>query len=310
MPLKLCEPMYPLCLVLHARQRISRGKAGRAMGILLALVNTRRCFGSDKRDLEACVSSGAFDLCIEAVVAVASAGVDGLSDTNHFSLYLALSLIVKCREQPGCETKVRAAPMPDALAFCLENPLEVSKETSYTTDGMASTLACGVFGRDEGGSTFSFTQQQVDDLLSRWAQVVRAEHYFSTYKPDANTIFPLELSISDLNKPLLLNNPNFLGYLIDGLLLDPTHPRADLDPAAKAYCQTVHVECFAQIAVWPDGASALRRDPSVWNALRQVAEVGLSDAARQHAESALLALSDTRLQVATEGQKHIMLSCE
>ena len=44
-------------------------------------------------------------------------------------------------------------------------------------------------------------------------------------------------------------------------------------------------------------------------ALEAVARSGLTEDAQQHAESALLALSDTEL-VRTEGQKHVMLSCE
>ena len=78
----------------------------------------------------------------------------------------------------------------------------------------------------------------------------------------------------------------------------------------KAWCQTTHAECLAQIAVFePDGKDALRQDPSVRDALRCVAESGLSDEARHHAESALLALSDTELVKIEEGQKHVMLSC-
>ena len=45
------------------------------------------------------------------------------------------------------------------------------------------------------------------------------------------------------------------------------------------------------------------------DALRCVAESGLTDEARHHAESALLALSDTGLVKMEEGQKHVMLSC-
>jgi nucleotide-binding universal stress UspA family protein len=78
----------------------------------------------------------------------------------------------------------------------------------------------------------------------------------------------------------------------------------------KAWCQTTHAECLAQIAVFkPDGRDALRQDQSVREALEAVAESGLTKEAQQHAESALLALSDTEL-VQTEGQKHVMLSCE
>jgi hypothetical protein len=78
----------------------------------------------------------------------------------------------------------------------------------------------------------------------------------------------------------------------------------------KAWCQTTHAECLAQIAVFkPDGRHALRQDPSVREALEVVAKSGLTGEAQQHAQSALLALSDTEL-VSTDGQKHVMLSCE
>ena len=169
---------------------------------------------------------------------------------------------------------------------------------------------CGVFGRDEGGSDFTFTQQHVDLLLEKWSQVVRAVGWNATTKPTADLVMVVELCISDRTKPLLLANPAFIPYLVDALLLDPAHPRAGMKPELKAWCQTTHAESIAQIAVFkPDGREALRQDPSVRDALRCVAESGLTDEARHHAESALLALSDTGLVKIEEGQKHVMLSC-
>ena len=70
------------------------------------------------------------------------------------------------------------------------------------------------------------------------------------------------------------------------------------------------LRCLAQLAVVPEGREALRRDPSVSDALQSVAEAGLCELARLHAESALLALSDNQLHATTEGQQHVMLSCE
>ena len=167
-----------------------------------------------------------------------------------------------------------------------------------------------MFGRDEGGSEFTFTQQHVDLLLERWSQTVRAVGWNATSKPTADRMMAVQLCISDRTKPLLLANPAFIPYLVDALLLDPAHPRAGMEPELKAWCQTTHAECLAQIAVFqPDGRDALRRDPSVRDALRSVAEAGLTDEAQQHAESALLALSDTELVKIEEGQKHVMLSC-
>ena len=120
----------------------------------------------------------------------------------------------------------------------------------------------------------------------------------------------LRLNPRKRNKPLLLNNELFIPYLVDALLLDPAHPRAEVAPEQKAWCQMTHAASLAQLAVVPEGRAALCRDPSVSDALRSVAEAGLCEEARQHAESALLALSDRQLHVATEGQKHVMLSCE
>ena len=112
------------------------------------------------------------------------------------------------------------------------------------------------------------------------------------------------------NKPMLLNNDSFIPYLVDALLLDPAHPRAEAAPEQKAWCQMTHAASLAQLAVTPEGREALCRDPAVGDALRTVAEAGLCEEARQHAESALLALSDRQLHMGTEGAKHVMLSCE
>ena len=139
---------------------------------------------------------------------------------------------------------------------------------------------------------------------------MRAVGWSATTKPTADVVMVVELCISDRTKPLLLANPAFIPYLVDALLLDPAHPRAGMKPEHKAWCQTTHAECIAQIAVFlPDGREALRQDPSVRDALRCVAESGLTDEARHYAESALLALSDTELVKIEEGQKHVMLSC-
>jgi hypothetical protein len=85
-----------------------------------------------------------------------------------------------------------------------------------------------VFGRDEGGSEFTFSQQHIDILLSRWSQTVRAVGLSKNTTPTADTIMALELTISDENKPLLLANKTFIPYLVDALLVDQGHPRAGM----------------------------------------------------------------------------------
>ena len=84
---------------------------------------------------------------------------------------------------------------------------------------MCVLAGCGVFGRDEGDSEFSFTQQQVDALIEKWSQIVRAVGYNRNAKPTSSTIMVVELCISDKNKPLLLANSAFIPYVVDALLL-------------------------------------------------------------------------------------------
>jgi len=78
----------------------------------------------------------------------------------------------------------------------------------------------------------------------------------------------------------------------------------------KVWCQETHVEVLAQLAVFKPAQEPLQRDGSVVPALEMVAKAGLSEAARELAAAALSALSDRRLVMTTQGQKHVMLSCE
>jgi len=137
---------------------------------------------------------------------------------------------------------------------------------------------------------------------------VRAVGYYATVKPSGDAIMALELCVSDENKPMLLDNPDFIPYLVDALLLDADHPRAGMKPELQTWCQEHHAECLAQLAVFEPAREALRQDHAVIPALQVVAESGLSAEARQYAQAALLALSDKEMHADAEGQKHTMLS--
>jgi hypothetical protein len=119
---------------------ISRGRAGRAYIVIQGIAELCKLFagGTTRPDLAACVVSGLFELCLEAIMAVASGGVDGLQDTNHAVLYSTLGLIRNCRAQPGCEDKIRSAA--DALAFCLMNDLDFAAEVGMTTSAAAAQI--------------------------------------------------------------------------------------------------------------------------------------------------------------------------
>ena len=289
---------------------ISRGKAGRGQALLEAPYEVTRGFAGQKArpDLEAVVSTGLFDLCVEMVVSVASAGVEGLQDTNHSVLLMALSWLAKCSSFAGCEATIRSAAT--ALAFCLENSLEYIEELGITTGSYTARVCCSVFGRDEGGSTFTFTPLHIKTLTDLWSQVVRAVGYRANSKPSGDNIYAAQLCVSDANKPLLIANEMFVPYLVDALLLDPEHPRAGMKEELKAWCQQHHCEALAQLAVHDGSREALLRDGSVVPALEAVMKDGLSEEARELAAAAVSALSERELVLATEGQKHVMLSCE
>jgi hypothetical protein len=164
---------------------ISRGKAGRGEALLSATYEvTRGLAGQQARpDLEAAVSSGIFDLC----VSVASAGVGGLQDTSHVVLAFALCFLARCSSLAGCEATIHSAAT--ALAFCLENSLDYMEEIGVTAGAVAARVCCNVFGRDEGGSAFTFTPLHIKTLIDSWSQIVRAVGYRANTKPSADTIY-------------------------------------------------------------------------------------------------------------------------
>ena len=157
---------------------------------------TRLYAGQQARpDLDACVSSGLFDLCVQMVAAFASAGVDGLQDTVHGGLQYALGFLSKCSSYPGCESKIRG--VAPALAFCLEHSLDIMAELGYTTGASAARVCCAVFGKDEGGSEFTFTPLHIQLLTDDWSQYVRAVGWKKHLKPSADSIFAAHLCVSD-----------------------------------------------------------------------------------------------------------------
>ena len=61
-----------------------------------------------------------------------------------------------------------------------------------------SRAVCAVFGRDEVGSEFCFSQPIVDMLLSRWGDIVRKRGVAGAVFPlNADSVMVAELCISD-----------------------------------------------------------------------------------------------------------------
>jgi hypothetical protein len=190
--------------------------------VIAATITWSGCFTdqAERPDIEACVASGLFEECCAGVAARAAAGVEGLRDTNHSTLATALNTLKNCRAQPGCEERLRS--IATALAFYLEHDLDYATELGFSPSVYAAHMCCGVFGRDEGGSELKFTPKNVEHLLTKWRLLIQGQGHMSSFTPTADTIMVLELVISDVNKPLLIDNKDFLPYLVDALLLVST----------------------------------------------------------------------------------------
>ena len=119
---------------------ISRSRAGRGSSVVAGISELTKLFAGEvsQPDLVACVASGLFDLCIEAIKAVAAAGVDGLQDAHSVALYWAMCIVRNCRTQPGCEGKIRG--MAGALAFCLMHDLDFFADIGATTASTAAQI--------------------------------------------------------------------------------------------------------------------------------------------------------------------------
>ena len=142
---------------------VSRGKAGRAGTIITVPYGVMRGFAGKtaRPDLELCVSSGLFDFCLDFITAFAAAGVAGVKDSNPGVVCMAMGVLTKCGSQAAAEAKIRGAAR--ALTFCLEpdHDLDYLQDIGVTSSAMAARLCCSVFGRDEGGCEFTFTQQHI-----------------------------------------------------------------------------------------------------------------------------------------------------
>lgn len=120
----------------------------------------------------------------------------------------------------------------------------------------------------------------------------------------------LDMSVSDRNKSLLLKCPNIWATMRLALFIEPTKsPRADTPVEIQQVYQCNYSEALQQLALFPAAREAILQEPSIMKGLEEVAERGMTPEAREHAEGALMALSDKEMQPSdSEGPKHIMLS--
>ena len=116
-------------------------------------------------------------------------------------------------------------------------------------------LAANLFGRDED-NTFGFKQQDIDAFMAADIEMMACKVWggaFVMTKQQARGL--LNLCISDTAKPMLLSNSDFVAHLLDGLLLNPDHPRKDVDEQIKS-AERDFAECIQQIVLFGPGCEA------------------------------------------------------
>ena len=143
------------------------------------------------------------------------------------------------------------------------------------------------------------TEGDVDGFITLNTELMRCDVWGAAFTMASNQCRGLlSLCISDTAKQMLLNNAGFIPHLIDGLLLDPEHPRKDTNDAVKTAVQRDFAECIQQIVLFPAGREALTVNET------------LMQAAKVCAEGALMALIPPEHHEVDLEARHIMMSCE
>ena len=242
------------------------------------------------------VSCGLFDEMISAVAAVENRGVERLrNDTDVPVLLCVFKYLRFFCDEPRCVEKIRG--VAGGIALCMEHSLGWMPAFGLSTGQTAALVAANTFGRDEEDSELPFTQKNVDDLLKQFREILLPTAWGRIASPTPERMVPLELTVSDKNKDLLLaSEHNFVDYLLSGLMLDPEHPRSSLPDQTKIWLQQVHAECLVQLVGYPPGKEALLQNSAVVPAMESLAtvssegSVGLSEEAREFARGVLLGL--------------------
>jgi len=124
----------------------------------------------------------------------------------------------------------------------------------------------------------------------------------------------LNLCISDAAKPMLLGSSECIPHLLDGLMLDPEHPRKDADEQIKSAVQRDFAECIQQLSLFGPGGEALKENPDVVTTLDMLEDKAWSEEAKVCARGALKQLCPERpigLRIEIDlDALHIMMSCK
>ena len=156
-----------------------------------------------------------------------SAGVDSFRYLlDHPLVCCAAMMLVRISSLPSALCELLRVLLRVLLLLLLPPPQPISRIVfmMQETGVQATRIAAVVWGSVDGGGGLVFEQQDIDKLVLAADQ--RGQHaIFPLLEDTAQSI--LSLTVSDVNKDLLLGaGPSFIPMLVDGLFLDPEHPRS------------------------------------------------------------------------------------
>eukprot|EP01051_Picozoa_sp_SAG22_P016103 SAG22_NODE_2212_length_2831_cov_2.290996_1_plen_646_part_10 len=298
-------------------------KAGAiATGTLQLVISGALGFGEEVVTLV--IESGVPEALTKMVQSFELSGASKVPEANVMGI-LHFMIIVQSIDL----TVPEAAPIvallrgiPSALKFCLAHPLNHIKPIALDTVPMCAMICAVIFGKDEEGSDFHFSQSDINSVVVVLKDILSGALVAWFPELPGHWFLPmLHLCVSDVNKFMLVRSAELKPLLLAALFLDPDHLRKDADVSMKAPIQAAAAAAILQIAVFDPGRALLEASPPMMAALRAVATEGgaLTEACRRSAQSALVAIDRKQPAAARggsivgdsggdDGGGHVMLS--
>ena len=172
------------------------------------------------------LSAGAVDIAISSVQAYRMMG--GTSeDTSALGIQWGCLFFLETLKLSSPQAKPVVAKLRDSgvdsFRYLLDHPLVCLRAIGMETGLQATRIAAVAWGRDDDGGGLAFTQQDIDRIVLAADQRGQAASIFPLEEDECRGI--LNLTVSDINKEMLLNADRLIPVLVDSLLLDPEHPR-------------------------------------------------------------------------------------
>eukprot|EP01047_Picozoa_sp_COSAG01_P076411 COSAG01_NODE_13407_length_1589_cov_288.659732_2_plen_427_part_01 len=178
------------------------------------------------------------------------------------------------------------------------------------TAAPAAAAAVQLIGRNEGGLTLS--REAVYAVLDAFGNFFdKSKRHFGALasRALADCWSINHMVVSDANKAFIMEHPTAIDSLVSGLLLEDGNPRRTQPGAAEL--QHGCALALENLALSDIGARPLRARAHAMEALRKLAEIGMTDEARRCASGALFELEEQHRSseaLSMSANEHVMLS--